>query len=130
MAFLPSAAKAPFSRSPGRVASSAWRVSIWSVSTATSASTASTASATGAAPSRTIARVVGLGRFLGAQQAAHAGDGQDAAPQIGQPEQPLGGLRHARHSRQADDLGDLVRRQGVELAVDAKRQEALSHSAA
>ena len=130
MAFLPSAAKAPFSRSPGRVASSAWRVSIWSVSTATSASTTIDGQ-------RHRRRAVeddrprrGRGRFLGAHQAAHAGDGQDAAPQIGQSEQPLGGLRHARHSRQANDLGNLVRRQGVELAVDAKRQEALSHSAA
>ena len=57
MDFLPSVAKAPLRSSPGLAANSAWRVSICSASTVTSASTMSTASATGAAPSRTIARV-------------------------------------------------------------------------
>ena len=77
-------------------------------------------------------RIADLEAALAAQQALAQAlrASQDAAAQIGQSEQRLGSLRHARHRGQANDLDDMVRRQGVELAADAKRQEALSHSAA
>ena len=90
MAFLPSAAKAPFSRSPGRVASSAWRVSIWSASTATSASTASTASATGAAPSRTIARVVASADSSAPSRPRTLATGSTLPRRLARPSSPLG----------------------------------------
>ncbi len=96
---------------------------------------ASTTSATGAAPSSTIARDAASGSASAAsdstQQAAQAGDRQDGAPQVRQSQQPLGRLRYAGHRRQADHLGDLgCAGSGIELPVSAKRQEALSHSAA
>ena len=72
----------------------------------------------------------GVGPRLAAEQALQAGDGQHVAAQIRQAEQALGRLRHARDGGQADDFGDLLRRQRVELAADPERQEALSHSAA
>jgi hypothetical protein len=64
------------------------------------------------------------------EQAAQAGDGQHTAPQVGQPEQAPGRLRHASKRRQADHFRHLLRRERVELAVAAEGQEALSHSAA
>jgi hypothetical protein len=71
-----------------------------------------------------------IGARLATEQALQARDRQDNAAQVCQPEKAPRRLGHPGNRGQADDFGDLVRRQRVELVADPERQEPFRHFAA